>query len=390
MHIEREKVTKISGYSIFCLLVIYAVVTVEGSVTIRTVVYLIQVLLLSAYGFEPKALLQFFNKLTPEKVKVFLRKIEQYLLENYAKVYGFAALAIFVYIFIGVYFYASLGFGLINEFSISIQNLLFIPVMPLVYVLFFLKDRFNKKIWQLSKVNHDLLPFAINWFVVRRYRIARIGFFLTLPLNILLFPFVFLLVAPLFEIAPYPTIIILCIMAFLGICCVAVGFMLILKVSNTEVIIQILEYLKSLQRDKKKTKVHHSILSRAVDYCQQIVADDLYLTKGVDVDKYFEILYLARIWGDDSEKQVASAKIDNLISALENGSHRKFFEIFSSLDKDSKLNKLQKLRTSIGITSFLRKKKPRMTLGYFYKVIAIASAFFTIINVVYHIILPYI
>lgn len=109
-------------------------------------VFLILFLLLLAYSTKPEALLKFVHKLTPKKVKSFLRKVEAYLLENYVEVYGFTAFAIIVIVFSFTYSFADLSLGMTEESTEIITSTISLSLVvgiSIVYVILFFNKYFT-------------------------------------------------------------------------------------------------------------------------------------------------------------------------------------------------------------------------------------------------------
>jgi hypothetical protein len=159
--------------------------------------------------------------------------------------------------------------------------------------------------------------------------------------------------------------------------------MLTLRIPKAQVLIWNLNYLKEAKKDPANLD-HSFMLSKIIDYSQNFIHQDLHIAHEIDLKRYFELLYIARIWGTPAERKAAVEEIRLLISTIKKGDTRKFVETLCGLDRNSNLASLLKLKSSAKIVIV---KKLRHRLDYVLKPLAIFSAILTIVSAIVKIIL---
>ena len=277
---------------------------------------------------------------------------------DYGTLYGFAVLFVGFFIVVSFATVINVVFGyetLSPEDAKRLAVLISSFAVAFVYVGLFFNLYFNEKVWRQSKRDRNLGLIAVQYLVETGLRLVNIGIplFALSSYSLILLAFNTKIALPqvLNTFLIYTMSLVLC----LSICCFVIGGMLKLDKSNKDVTIQLLEWFKDFEPDKKK--MNDSVfLPRVIDYSKQELAEDLRFVD-LDLKKPFELLYLARICGNDSEKQEVSDTIANLIKALRTKESRRFIEILHDTKEDHTLSNLNDIIYSTEM-SFVRSKRP--------------------------------
>ena len=321
------------------------------------------------------------SKITPKKVKKYLRR-ENFKLVDYASIYTFTIM------FILMAFY-SIALSLVSSvMSITIPSLtakitlsalqideimsyfvwISITVLIIMFVSLFFSKYFNERVWQYGKTDRNTGLFAVKFLVETSSKLQSIGssIFVIFSLSLL---FLFPTFANNFPHA-YLAIIVYLVAAvsLLAACFIASWSILSLTKSHTDVTIRLLQWLKTFETNAKNS-MGYLLLPKVIDYSEKEVIGECGCEQ-LDLHESFELLYFAKLWGNDKENQSVTDTIDKLISSLKQNNGRQFIEDLQKLkESNSELQRLNELKSSTNM-SFLKQRKP-VSLSFIFNLVCL-------------------
>lgn len=312
---------------------------------------------LVVYRIRHKEMVRLVHKLVPQRVQ---RYLENLILKDYASVYGFTVSFVVLTIIIAwsavvnvVLGYQTLSPEEAKRYAVLISSV----AVAIVYVGLFFNQYSNEMVWRQSKRDRNLGLFAVQFLVETGLRLGRIGIslctFSSYPLILLAVGARVALPQVLNTFLIYTMSLVLSV----GICCIAIGGMLELDKSNTEVTIRLLEWFRDFKPDQNRMN-DSVLLPRVIDYSRQEMKEDLGF-EDLDLKKPFELLCLTRKCGDDSERHEVSDTIANLIKALKAKESRRFIEILHNTKENHALSTLNDMMNSTKMSFFRRKRRPQ-------------------------------
>lgn len=287
------------------------------------------------YRINPKKFSAYVTKITPKKIK-------QSLQENNLRLSDFGALYGFVIMFAVTALYIIAGFlanAAVNT-DISVTTKISFVELPwteiisygvlisttgliIIFVALFFNKYFNEKVWQLGEKDRNIGLFSVQYLVETSSKLQSIGSFLFF-MSTLVILFVPIVTGKLPQTYWANSIYLVGAIFLLSACFTVSWSILSLTKPHTEVTIRLLQWLKTFENSAKNS-MDYLLLPKIIHFCEEEVSEKSGCVK-LDLKEYFELLYLARIWGDDSEKQNVSDTIDKLTSSLKENKDRRFVE----------------------------------------------------------------
>ena len=297
----------------------------------------------------------------PTRMKSLVTTWDNSLLKNYGIVYVLTFTML-------IYFWASAIYWFYGWLSIMAlptkDNIIFSILAVLVLALssylitLFFSQHLNVKLLRRSKNNRKkYLPYVLRFFIHWGEQLYSLG---ALTFAFLTYWAIFLIVgwAPLKAYWNIISILTFSWM-FIAIFCLIGGKILTIRVADRKVLMWLLNYLNETKKDPKNWS-YRFMLPKVVDYSYDFASEDFPNLKEVDLTQKFEILYLAKVWGDSSEAQAASNILQSLISKVKDGLPRSFLEVLCTVESDQGLASLTKLKASSGMVFIKVRKKNKL------------------------------